>query len=362
MLQRRRLLQTVVLGLMLVAFVGVQPRSALATPVSTNKNDNVYTVRLGETLVEVAYRFDTNLATLRALNNLEEDELIWSGRKLTVPPETGLVAYTVQQGDTLHALASKFRTPLVKLVEYNHVSPSQRLIPGMQFLVPAAEENLLASELPVHTVQSGENLGTIAEQYDTSAQGIARINNLDAPNDWRPGQKLVIPPMSLHERMGQAPKGEDGYHQLALKDFPTFTEKWIDVDLSEQRVVAYEGMRPVESFVISSGRNGTPTVTGVFRIWAKVPAQRMTGGSRAAGDYYDLPGVPWVQYFYQDYSFHGTYWHNSFGRPMSHGCINMRSPEARWLYEWASPTNEGGGWVITEKDTDTEGTLVIVHL
>ena len=68
----------------------------------------------------------------------------------------------------------------------------------------------------------------------------------------------------------------------------------------------------------------------------------MSGGNRAIGTYYYLPGVPWVQFFgnaqipwSRGYSFHGTYWHNNFGHPMSHGCINMKTPDAKWLYDWA---------------------------
>ncbi len=136
-------------------------------------------------------------------------------------------------------------------------------------------------------------------------------------------------------------------------------EKWISVDLDHQRAFAWEGDKLIKSFLISSGKSRTPTVTGVFRIWAKVKAQTMEGGSRAAGDYYNLPNVQWVQYFFQDYSFHGAYWHNKFGTPMSHGCVNMTNDDAKWLFEWASPTMEDYRWHTT--DAKTPGTLVIVH-
>jgi lipoprotein-anchoring transpeptidase ErfK/SrfK len=85
----------------------------------------------------------------------------------------------------------------------------------------------------------------------------------------------------------------------------------------------------------------------------------MYGGNRAAGTYYYLRNVPWVQYFYEDYAFHGTTWHANFGRPASRGCINMRTDEAAWLFEWASPTFDGQGWFIS--DGENPGTLVIVH-
>jgi lipoprotein-anchoring transpeptidase ErfK/SrfK len=85
----------------------------------------------------------------------------------------------------------------------------------------------------------------------------------------------------------------------------------------------------------------------------------MQGGSRAAGDYYNLPNVQWVQYFYRDYSFHGAYWHNNFGVPMSHGCINMTNNDAKWLFDWAAPTVSYRGWHFM--DGASPGTLVVVH-
>jgi lipoprotein-anchoring transpeptidase ErfK/SrfK len=106
-------------------------------------------------------------------------------------------------------------------------------------------------------------------------------------------------------------------------------ERWIDVDLSQQRLVAYEGDAPVYSVIVSTGLPGTPTVTGQYRIYVKYPAQTMSGPG------YYLPDVPYVMYFYLGYGIHGTYWHNNFGQPMSHGCVNTPTPDAQWLYNWA---------------------------
>ena len=134
-------------------------------------------------------------------------------------------------------------------------------------------------------------------------------------------------------------------------------KRWIRVDLSEQTVVAYEGKKPVRAFIVSSGLPGTPTVTGEFRIRTKVVEQVMVGGVGAG--YYYLPGVKWVQYFYQDYSFHGTYWHNNFGHPMSHGCLNMTNADAKWLFDWAGPVWDGKSTWYKSND-ENPGTLVII--
>lgn len=115
----------------------------------------------------------------------------------------------------------------------------------------------------------------------------------------------------------------------------TGTDRWIEVDLSEQRTSLYMGSDRVATFTISSGVAAYPTVTGEFAIWYKTPNQVMSGGSRATGDYYYLPNVTYVSYFYKDYGFHTAYWHNNFGTPMSHGCINMRQEDAKALYDFA---------------------------
>jgi lipoprotein-anchoring transpeptidase ErfK/SrfK len=108
------------------------------------------------------------------------------------------------------------------------------------------------------------------------------------------------------------------------------SERWIDVNLSEQRAYAYEGSTLIRSFWISSGTWEHPTITGQYRIYVKYETADMTGS-----DYY-LPDVPYVMYFYKGYGIHGTYWHNNFGTPMSHGCINLSIEDARWLFEFAS--------------------------
>ncbi|HET7378215.1 MAG TPA: L,D-transpeptidase family protein, partial [Anaerolineae bacterium] len=111
---------------------------------------------------------------------------------------------------------------------------------------------------------------------------------------------------------------------------PVNTTRWIDVDLTNQVLMAYEGDNVVRSVLVSTGLPGSPTVTGQYNIYVKYPAQLMYGPG------YYLPDVPWVMYFYQGYGLHGTYCHHNFGHPMSHGCVNMPTPDAEWLYNWAS--------------------------
>jgi lipoprotein-anchoring transpeptidase ErfK/SrfK len=108
------------------------------------------------------------------------------------------------------------------------------------------------------------------------------------------------------------------------------TGRWIDVDLTRQMVYAYEGSTLVNSFVTSTGTWQYPTVTGQYRVYIKYRYKHMSGPG------YSLPDVPFTMFFYQGYAIHGTYWHNNFGTPMSHGCVNLSIPDAEWIYNWSS--------------------------
>jgi lipoprotein-anchoring transpeptidase ErfK/SrfK len=106
--------------------------------------------------------------------------------------------------------------------------------------------------------------------------------------------------------------------------------RWIDVDLTQQAVYAYQGSTMVNSFIVSTGTWQYPTVTGQYNVYVKYRFANMHGPG------YFLPDVPYVMYFYKSYGLHGTYWHHNFGHPMSHGCVNLQTDDAAWLFNWAS--------------------------
>lgn len=145
----------------------------------------------------------------------------------------------------------------------------------------------------------------------------------------------------------------------------TTDNKRIEVDLATQRLYAFEGDKKVYEFIISSGKwNRTPT--GTFRIWVKLRYTKMEGGSKALHTYYYLPNVPYVMFFANDevpawkgFGIHGTYWHNNFGRPMSHGCINMRTEDAEKIYYWANPVL--GDKPSVKATEENPGTPVIIY-
>lgn len=139
-------------------------------------------------------------------------------------------------------------------------------------------------------------------------------------------------------------------------------DKRLVVDLATQSVTAYEGERAVFMARISSGvrlkEGGFATPRGYYRTTRKRPCRHMANGPSAFGSGFDLPGVPWVSYFTSDgVAFHGAYWHNNFGVPHSHGCINMTPQAAKWIYRWTNPTVPPAFYYYS----DITGTRVIVQ-
>ena len=136
-------------------------------------------------------------------------------------------------------------------------------------------------------------------------------------------------------------------------------EKWIEVSIDDQKIRAWEGNRVVMEFPISSGK-WSPTPKGTFNIWYKTRSQTMSGGSKDLGTYYFLPNVTSNMFFNDGYAIHGAYWHNNFGQPMSHGCVNAPLSYAAQLFDWAGPSVPSGQNAI-RASAENPGTRVLVH-
>jgi lipoprotein-anchoring transpeptidase ErfK/SrfK len=115
---------------------------------------------------------------------------------------------------------------------------------------------------------------------------------------------------------------------------PEEGERWAEVNLTKQRAYIYEGNKLIRECVISSGTAKHRTRVGSFKVWLKVRIQDMKGGNKEDGSYYYTKNVPWITYFDGGIGFHYAYWHNNFGRPMSHGCINMKLSDAKYTYDY----------------------------
>ncbi len=330
-------------------------------------DQQTHTVQPGETLFRIALRYGVTVEALVAANNLVDASRIYAGQQLIIPdgstptgqapapqapPATPVLIYhTVAPGQTLNQIAQLYGVSIQAIATANAIYNTDSIQAGTRLIIPGATSVVqpqpaqptaaptLAPQVPqgsgqstlttwkTHVVQPGEGLAQIARLYGVDWQIIATANNITDPNRIFTGTVLKIPT-----------DGSGGTAGMPLApgpvgDGPTtageLSGKVVKVVLHEQRVYLYENGQLLRSIVVSTGMAGTPTVIGTFKIYVKYSAQLMYGPG------YYLPGVPWVMYFYQGYGLHGTYWHHNFGTPMSHGCVNLPTPDAKWIYDWA---------------------------
>jgi LysM repeat protein len=314
-------------------------------------------VQPGDTLFKISVRFGVTMDAIRAANSISGDR-IYSGQVLIIPDPsapanpapgssgnpTGGVTHIVQRGETLFTIGLRYGMVWTRIQAANGLAGTT-VYAGQRLIIPASGApanpppatgdpappagDPPASEPPappasgeekVHVVQRGETLHKIGVMYGVPWTSIQQANAL-ATTIIFTGQRLVIPaPGST-----TAPPPAAGQGPV-----PGMSGRYFLVDLSEQRLYAYEGDTLVRTTLISSGTWRTPTVVGTFSIYLRYTSARMRGPG------YDLPNVPYTMYFYKGYGLHGTYWHNNFGTPMSHGCVNMPTPEAEWAFNWST--------------------------
>ncbi|MEA5620424.1 L,D-transpeptidase [Cronbergia sp. UHCC 0137] len=118
--------------------------------------------------------------------------------------------------------------------------------------------------------------------------------------------------------------------QASIEKLQKSEERWIQINLSKQRLIAWEGKKPVYAILMSSGKKSTPTRVGTFKV------QLMYKKTRMRGRGYDVPNVPHAMFYDGNYGIHGAYWHKRFGTPVSHGCVNLAPNHAKWLFDWSS--------------------------
>lgn len=180
-----------------------------------------------------------------------------------------------------------------------------------------------------------------------------------------------LPSKSLVEILEESPDGRfarvgdgawvarDELRRATLAQPPPGTgddERWFDIDLDEQVLVAYEGARPVYATLVSTGKRKHRTPTAIARVVSKLERAAMTSERES----YSVADVPWTMYYDGDYALHTAYWHDGFGAPRSHGCINLAPYDARLLYHWSSP-DVPPGWQAVYGGPDSPGSLVRVR-
>ncbi|HVH41286.1 MAG TPA: L,D-transpeptidase, partial [Labilithrix sp.] len=194
----------------------------------------------------------------------------------------------------------------------------------------------------------------VYEEKPVKGGAIVRISAESEPASWMRARDLARP------RLAEPPP------EVAAEDA---AERWIDVDLPSQTLVAYVGKRPVFATIVSTGKGpvGSDFVTraGTFRIWVKVFTTKMDNlDSQDRGalvdHHYAIEDVPWVQFFDKAIGLHGAFWHRDFGRVHSHGCVNMAPLDARWVFAFTTP-HLPLGWTAVLPSKVEQGAVVRVH-
>ncbi len=289
----------------------------------------VHVVRPGENLFRIALRYGVTVNDLAVTNGLGNANHIYVGQRLIIPSgssgSSGAATsgvHVVQRGENLFRIALRYGLTTQTVAAANGIANPNHIYVGQRLVIPGRGSSPAPAPQPApsgqtYTVRRGDTLSSIALRFGVSTWALAQANGIRNPSFIYVGQVLQIPGGA-----GPAPAP-------APSPAPT-GGRWIDVNLSAQRLTAYVGNTPVRSTLVSTGLPATPTPTGRFSIYVKYVSTTMSGPG------YYLTNVPYTMYFYRGYGLHGTYWHANFGRPMSHGCINLPTSEAQWLFSWAS--------------------------
>lgn len=358
-----------------LAFLVMQQALALS-PSDTTVAGRLHIVQSGENLASIAEAHSFDETALRRLNGIEEGQTVWAGQPLRMPPAITAAPslaganslHHVAKGETLHSIAVQYGLHPVELAHMNRMSPNDVVYVGKEIRVPSVDNwaRLLdqgyMQQFPRHVVQEHETPAAIAQQFGIAEEVLRTFNALTPTEMPLPGSFLNIPPRELPSAIQT-----DFLTPASLGQLIRLKEQWVEIDLGTQKATAFEGMTPIRKMDISSGKEDSPTVTGLFRIWAKTATQDMSLSDRTP-DGHDMDfvsNVPWVQYFYRDFAIHGAYWTLTPGAPSSTGNILLSETDAEWLYNWTTPNSSAqgfeaeAGWVLSA--APGAGTLFFVH-
>jgi lipoprotein-anchoring transpeptidase ErfK/SrfK len=239
-------------------------------------------------------------------------------------------SYVVQPGDTLYKIAVQHGVTMQEIATVNGIWNYDHIEVGQVLTIPGADSVPVTGDISTnYVVQPGDTLFRVAYNHGLQTSTVAQANGITNYDHIYAGQTLIIPASDNASVANPQPQPPANSPQPA----PNYGARWVDVNLTTQILTAYEGDVPVMTTAVSTGTYLYPTVTGQFNIYLRHQSQTMNG-YLLGYDYY-LPDVPYVMYFYRGFALHGTYWHNNFGTPMSHGCVNMPTDKAQWIYNWS---------------------------
>jgi LysM repeat protein len=295
------------------------------------QGQTVHTVQPGENLFRIALRYGTTIEAIRSANGLSSN-VIRTGQRLVIPRggaaspssspsgSSASGAYVVQRGDTLFSIAMRHGVTTSALMQANNLGGSKIIYAGQRLIIPrggsgAAQPAATRS----YTVRPGDTLSSIARRFGTTVAVLAHVNGLANPSAIRPGQVLRL------SGSAAAPAPSGGGKQVVI-------------DLSEQRLYAYQGGQLVFNFIASSGRAPSRTRPGNYRVQSKIP--------KAYGSTWNIWMPYWLGIYWAGRYENGihalpilsngrTLWAGFLGQPISFGCIVLGTSDAQRLYSWA---------------------------
>ncbi len=322
-----------------VAVIGISGALLMAPAVhaqTSGQNSITHTVGWGETLFSLAQQHGTTVEAICRVNDLTDPASIYAGQRLaiptthapTAPPEVEAV-HTVQPGENLYRIALDHGVTVRALVQANGLYNPDQIKAGQRLTIPGSATSPAVSYQPqhastTHTVRQGETLASIALHHAVPLWTLIQANNVSNPAFIVPGQTLVIP-------------NAESLASPSAKTTPSGAKR-IVINLSNQRMVTYQGDTQIHSFIVSTGMSGANTVPGTYQVLDKYP--------NAYASTWNLQMPYWLGIYWAGSLENGIHalpilpngqrlWEGYLGAPVSYGCVILETQDARTLYHWA---------------------------
>jgi LysM repeat protein len=296
----------------------------------------IHTVAWGETLFSLAQAYGTTVEAISQANGIADPTHVYAGQRLIIPaadvpaaPAEAGATHTVQPGENLFRIGLKYGVTVKALMELNGLYSADQVMAGQVLTIPGSAASSSVAYQPkhastTHTVQAGETLTSIAHQHGVTVWTLIQANSIANPTLIVPGQTLVIP------NAGSLASPSGGNSAAGGKR--------IVIDLSDQRMVTYQGDTPVHHFVVSTGMPGASTAPGTYEVLDKHP--------NAYASTWNLQMPYWLGIYWAGPLENGIHalpilpngqrlWAGYLGTPVSYGCVILSSENARTLYYWA---------------------------